>query len=90
MCIRDSYKQAIRTQLDNQKNLALLQQTVDDLLISDKTVCGVVTNGGIRVRGTSVVLTVGTFLGGRIHVGLESQAGGRAGEPAANRLAERL
>ena len=87
---RARYKQAIRTQLDNQKNLALLQQTVDDLLISDKTVCGVVTNGGIRVRGTSVVLTVGTFLGGRIHMGLESQAGGRAGEPAANRLAERL
>ena len=87
---RTRYKQAIRTQLDNQKNLALLQQTVDDLLISDKTVWGVVTNGGIRVRGTSVVLTVGTFLGGRIHIGLESHAGGRAGEPAANRLAERL
>ena len=87
---RTRYKQAIRTQLDNQKNLALLQQTVDDLLISDKTVWGVVTNGGIRVRGTSVVLTVGTFLGGRIHMGLESHAGGRAGEPAANRLAERL
>ena len=82
---RTRYKQAIRMQLDNQKNLALLQQTVDDLLISDNTVWGVVTNGGIRVRGTSVVLTVGTFLGGRIHMGLESPAGGRAGGPAANR-----
>ncbi|MEE2803406.1 MAG: tRNA uridine-5-carboxymethylaminomethyl(34) synthesis enzyme MnmG [Pseudomonadota bacterium] len=87
---RALYKQAIRSRLESQPQLTIFQQTVDDLVISDNVIQGVVTHGGIRVLATSVVLTAGTFLGGRIHVGPNQHAGGRAGAPPANRLAEKL
>ena len=84
------YKQAIRGVLENQPNLDLFQQEVADLLIQDHRVLGVVTVSGLVFEAPAVVLTVGTFLGGRIHVGLENYAGGRAGDPPSNRLSERL
>jgi tRNA uridine 5-carboxymethylaminomethyl modification enzyme len=84
------YRQAIRTLLENQPNLALFQQEVADLSVEGGRVTGVVTVSGIAFRARAVVLTVGTFLGGRIHVGLQSQAGGRAGDAPSNRLAARL
>jgi tRNA uridine 5-carboxymethylaminomethyl modification enzyme len=84
------YRQAIRTLLENQPNLALFQQEVADLTVEGGRVTGVVTASGIAFRARAVVLTVGTFLGGRIHVGLQSQAGGRAGDAPSNRLAARL
>jgi tRNA uridine 5-carboxymethylaminomethyl modification enzyme len=87
---RALYKQAIRSRLESQPQLTIFQQTVDDLVISDNVIQGVVTHGGIRVLATSVVLTAGTFLGGRMHVGPNQHAGGRAGDPPANRLAEKL
>ena len=87
---RALYKQAIRSRLESQPQLTIFQQTVDDLVISDNVIQGVVTHGGIRVLATSVVLTAGTFLGGRMHVGPNQHAGGRAGDPPANRLAENL
>ncbi|HLW24376.1 MAG TPA: tRNA uridine-5-carboxymethylaminomethyl(34) synthesis enzyme MnmG [Steroidobacteraceae bacterium] len=84
------YRRAIRRLLENQPNLELFQQEVADLLIEGDRVVGCLTHSGIECRARSVVLTVGTFLGGRIHVGLESHAGGRAGDPPSNRLAARL
>jgi tRNA uridine 5-carboxymethylaminomethyl modification enzyme len=87
---RQLYRQAIRSTLENQPNLALFQQEVSDLLVEGGRVRGVVTLSGIRFEARAVVLTVGTFLGGRIHVGLEQHAGGRAGDPPSNRLAARL
>lgn len=84
------YKQAIRSLLENQPNLTLFQQEVADLLIEHERVCGVVTQTGIEFRAAAVVLTVGTFLGGKIHVGLTNYQGGRAGDPPSNRLAEKL
>jgi tRNA uridine 5-carboxymethylaminomethyl modification enzyme len=84
------YKQAIRSLLENQPNLALFQQEVADLLLERDGVRGVVTQAGIEFRARAVVLTVGTFLGGKIHVGLSHYQGGRAGDPASNRLAEKL
>src|SRR6201985_2371760 len=87
---RQLYKQAIRTVLENQPNLTLFQQEAGDLLVEGQTVRGVVTVTGIAFEAPSVVLTVGTFLGGRIHVGLDNYQGGRAGDPPSNRLAERL
>src|SRR6202042_3769806 len=69
---------------------SLFQREAADLAIEDQQVKGVVTVSGIVFEAPAVVLTVGTFLGGRIHVGLESHAGGRAGDPPSNRLAERL
>src|ERR1700733_686270 len=87
---RQLYKQAIRTVLENQPNLTLFQQEAGDLLVEGQTVRGVVTVTGITFEAPSVVLTVGTFLGGRIHVGLDNYQGGRAGDPPSNRLAERL
>jgi tRNA uridine 5-carboxymethylaminomethyl modification enzyme len=87
---RTLYKQAIRTLLENQPNLMLFQQEVADLIVESDTVRGVVTQTGIEFRAAAVVLTVGTFLGGKIHVGLTSYQGGRAGDPPSNRLAERL
>ena len=87
---RQLYKQAIRTLLENQPNLTLFQQAVDDLIVEQDRVCGVVTQMGLRFAAPSVVLTVGTFLGGRIHIGLSSYQGGRAGDPPANALAARL
>ncbi len=84
------YKQAIRSTLENQPNLTLFQQEVADLIVEGERVRGVVTQTGIEFRAQAVVLTVGTFLGGKIHVGLTSYQGGRAGDPPSNRLAERL
>jgi tRNA uridine 5-carboxymethylaminomethyl modification enzyme len=84
------YRQAIRTLLENQPNLALFQQEVADLIVTGGRIAGIVTASGISLRARAVVLTVGTFLGGRIHVGLENLAGGRAGDAPSNRLASRL
>src|SRR5271170_1444931 len=87
---RQLYKGAIRRMLETQENLTLFQQEAADLLIEGERVAGVVTQSGIECRARAVVLTVGTFLGGRIHVGLESHAGGRAGDPPSMHLAARL
>jgi tRNA uridine 5-carboxymethylaminomethyl modification enzyme len=87
---RQLYKAAIRRMLETQANLTLFQQEAADLLIEGERVAGVVTQSGIECRARAVVLTVGTFLGGRIHVGLESHAGGRAGDPPSLHLAARL
>ncbi len=84
------YKRAIRRILDEQQRLSLFQQSVDDLLIENGRIGGVVTQMGLQVRATAVVLTTGTFLGGKVHVGLSSHQGGRAGDPPANALAQRL
>src|SRR6201991_90998 len=84
------YKQAIRSMLENQPNLTLFQQEVADLVLDGERVAGVVTQTGIEFRARAVVLTVGTFLGGKIHVGLTNYQGGRAGDPPSNRLAEKL
>ena len=87
---RQLYRQAIRTMLENQPNLTLFQQAVDDLIVEADRVTGVVTQMGLRFFADSVVLTVGTFLGGCIHIGLSNYQGGRAGDPPANALARRL
>jgi tRNA uridine 5-carboxymethylaminomethyl modification enzyme len=87
---RQLYKRAIRVMLETQVNLQIFQQEAADLVIEGDRIAGVVTQSGIEFRTNAVVLTVGTFLGGKIHVGLESHAGGRAGEPPSNRLAARL
>ncbi len=87
---RALYKAAIRETLEQQENLSLLQQSVDDLLIEDGEIRGVITQMGVLVRASRVVLTTGTFLGGKIHIGLEHSAGGRAGDPPAIALADRL
>ncbi|MGD9841735.1 MAG: tRNA uridine-5-carboxymethylaminomethyl(34) synthesis enzyme MnmG [Steroidobacteraceae bacterium] len=87
---RQLYKQAIRTLLENQPNLTLFQQEVADLIIEQDSVQGVITQVGLEFRAPSVVLTVGTFLAGKIHVGMENHLGGRAGDPPSNRLAARL
>ncbi len=84
------YRQAIRTRLERQPNLTLFQQAVDDILIEGDRAVGVVTQIGLHFRGRTVVLTAGTFLAGRIHVGLENYQAGRAGDPAAMTLAARL
>ncbi|MBS7325453.1 MAG: tRNA uridine-5-carboxymethylaminomethyl(34) synthesis enzyme MnmG [Thiopseudomonas sp.] len=87
---RALYKAFIRHTLENQPNLWLFQQAADDLIVEKDTVCGVVTQMGLRFYAASVVLTTGTFLGGTIHIGLQNHAGGRAGDPPANALAQRL
>ncbi len=87
---RTLYKKAIRGALENQPNLDLFQQEAADLVVQGERVRGVVTVSGLTFEARTVVLTVGTFLGGRIHVGLENYAGGRAGDPPSNRLSERL
>ncbi|KTC80787.1 tRNA uridine-5-carboxymethylaminomethyl(34) synthesis enzyme MnmG [Legionella cherrii] len=84
------YRQAIREQLQTQENLTLFQQAVDDLLIEGGRVTAVVTQMGLTLRARAVVLTVGTFLGGKIHVGMNQYAGGRAGDPPAIALAKSL
>ena len=84
------YKAAIRRRLENQANLTLFQQAVDDLVVSGDRVTGVVTQLGIRFETAAVVLTTGTFLGGLVHVGLANYHAGRAGDPAAISLAQRL
>jgi tRNA uridine 5-carboxymethylaminomethyl modification enzyme len=84
------YKAAIRRRLENQPNLTLFQQAVDDLMVEGDRVVGAVTQVGIRFRSRAVVLTAGTFLDGRIHVGLNNYQGGRAGDPPAISLSARL
>ncbi len=84
------YKAAIRRRLENQPNLWLFQQAVDDLLLEGDRVVGAVTQVGVRFRARAVVLTAGTFLDGRIHVGLQNYAAGRAGDPPAASLSARL
>jgi tRNA uridine 5-carboxymethylaminomethyl modification enzyme len=84
------YRQAIREQLQSQPNLTLFQQAVDDLVIEGGRISGVVTQMGYTLRARAVVLTVGTFLGGKIHVGMSQFSGGRAGDPPAIALAHSL
>ncbi|RVT83765.1 tRNA uridine-5-carboxymethylaminomethyl(34) synthesis enzyme MnmG [Inhella crocodyli] len=84
------YKAAIRRMLENQPNLTLFQQGVDDLMVEGDRVVGAVTQSGIRFRGRAVVLTAGTFLDGRIHIGLQNHSAGRAGDPPAVTLSARL
>ena len=84
------YKAAIRRRLENQPNLWLFQQAVDDLIVEGDRVVGAVTQVGIRFRSKTVVLTAGTFLDGKIHVGLNNYAAGRAGDPPAVSLSARL
>ncbi|HTJ95757.1 MAG TPA: tRNA uridine-5-carboxymethylaminomethyl(34) synthesis enzyme MnmG [Pararobbsia sp.] len=84
------YRKAIRGRLENQPNLWLFQQAVDDLIVEGDRVVGAVTQVGVRFRARAVVLTAGTFLDGKIHVGLNNYTGGRAGDPAAITLSARL
>jgi tRNA uridine 5-carboxymethylaminomethyl modification enzyme len=84
------YKAAVRQALENQPNLDIFQQAVDDLVVENDRVTGVATAMGLKFRAQAVVLTVGTFLGGRIHIGLENYPGGRAGDPPSIALAMRL
>jgi len=84
------YKAAIRQRLENQPNLTLFQQAVDDLMVEGDRVVGAVTQVGIRFRSRTVVLTAGTFLDGKIHVGLNNYSAGRAGDPPAVSLSSRL
>ena len=87
---RQLYRRAIRGMLESQTHLSLFQQEASDLILEGDRVAGVVTQSGLHFRAPAVVLTVGTFLGGKIHVGLESHPGGRAGDPPSMRLAARL
>ncbi len=84
------YKAAIRHALENQQNLDIFQQPVDDLILEGERVTGVVTKMGLSFRARAVVLAAGTFLAGRIHIGLSNHEGGRAGDPPSNALAQRL
>ncbi|HGJ5857839.1 tRNA uridine-5-carboxymethylaminomethyl(34) synthesis enzyme MnmG [Arsenophonus nasoniae] len=84
------YKQAIRTALENQNNLMIFQQAVEDLIVENDQIIGVITKMGLKFHTKSVVLTVGTFLDGKIHIGLENYSGGRAGDPPAIGLSHRL
>ena len=84
------YKQAVRAALESTPNLTLFQQAVDDLIVEQDRVAGVVTQMGLKFKARAVVLTVGTFLGGRIHIGMSNYEGGRAGDPPANALSKRL
>lgn len=84
------YKAAIRSILENQPNLQIFQQAVDDLIVQNDAVTGVVTQTGIRFFAPCVVLSTGTFLGGKIHIGLDNHSGGRAGDPPSIALAARL
>jgi tRNA uridine 5-carboxymethylaminomethyl modification enzyme len=87
---RQLYREAVRRTLENQPGLQLFQQAVADLIVTGDRVTGVVTETGLRFHAPAVVLTVGTFLGGRIHIGPANYAAGRAGDPPANALAARL
>ncbi len=84
------YKAAIREILENQPNLQIFQQSADDLIIEGESVKGVITQSGLRFYTQNVVLTVGTFLGGKIHIGMDNYSGGRAGDPPSIALADRL
>jgi tRNA uridine 5-carboxymethylaminomethyl modification enzyme len=87
---RALYKTAMRSKLENQENLTIFQAAVDDLIVRDDQVCGATTQLGLSFYASQVVLTAGTFLDGKIHVGLDNHSGGRAGDPAAIRLSSRL
>ena len=87
---RDLYRRAIRSIIENQPNLAIFQQSVDDLIIDGERVAGIVTAQDLKFYASTVVLTVGTFLGGKILVGSTEKTGGRAGDAASNKLAARL
>ncbi|KJG12784.1 tRNA uridine 5-carboxymethylaminomethyl modification protein [Photobacterium iliopiscarium] len=87
---RALYKAAVRNVLENQPNLMIFQQAVTDLIVENNRATGVVTEMGLKFHAKAVVLTVGTFLGGKIHIGLENYSGGRTGDPASNALANRL
>ncbi len=89
-CDRQLYRQAIRHAVETQPHLTLFQQAVDDLVVEQNRVAGCVTAGGLVFRAACTVLTTGTFLGGKIHLGPTQYEGGRAGDPPANRLAARL
>ena len=84
------YKNYVRNYLENQENLTIFQQPCDDLILEQDRVVGVSTQMGLKFKGKTVVLTVGTFLAGQIHIGLNNYQGGRAGDPASVNLAERL
>ena len=84
------YRNAIRQILESQENLSIFQQPVDDLLIENGVIAGAVTQMGVIFRAPRVVLTTGTFLGGKLHIGMENSAGGRAGDPPSIALAQRL
>jgi tRNA uridine 5-carboxymethylaminomethyl modification enzyme len=87
---RIRYKAAIRHILENQPNLTIFQQAVDDLIIEQDRVTGVVTQMGLKFKGKTVVVTAGTFLAGLVHIGLENHSAGRAGDPPAENLAQTL
>ncbi len=84
------YRQAVRIALENQPHLDIFQQEVTDVLLEQEQVSGVVTKMGLKFRAKAVILTAGTFLAGKIHIGLENYTGGRAGDPASVMLADRL
>ncbi|GAB6069067.1 tRNA uridine-5-carboxymethylaminomethyl(34) synthesis enzyme MnmG [Thiomicrorhabdus hydrogeniphila] len=84
------YRQAIRMRLENQENLTIFQQPVEDMILDGDSIRGVMTKIGLAFYASQVVLTAGTFLAGRIHIGLQNYQGGRAGDEPANRLAEKL
>ncbi|AFI46915.1 TPA: tRNA uridine-5-carboxymethylaminomethyl(34) synthesis enzyme MnmG [Pasteurella multocida] len=84
------YRQAVRIALENQENLDIFQQEVTDIILDQDRVCGVVTKMGLKFHAKAVILTAGTFLSGKIHIGLENYTGGRAGDPASVMLADRL
>ncbi|CAI1061056.1 tRNA uridine-5-carboxymethylaminomethyl(34) synthesis enzyme MnmG [Serratia grimesii] len=84
------YRQAVRTALENQPNLMIFQQPVEDLIVENDRIVGAVTQMGLKFRAKAVVLTVGTFLDGKIHIGLENYSGGRAGDPPSISLSQRL
>lgn len=84
------YRQAVRTALENQPNLMIFQQAVEDLIVVNDRVVGAVTQMGLKFRAKAVVLTVGTFLDGKIHIGLDNYSGGRAGDPPSIPLSRRL
>ncbi len=84
------YRQAVRMALENQENLDIFQQEVTDILLEGQRVTGVATKMGLKFRAKTIVLTAGTFLAGKIHIGLENYSGGRLGDPAAQSLAEKL
>lgn len=87
---RALYRSAIRSMLENQPNLQIFQQACDDLIVENDRVVGIVTQMGLRFNARAVVLTVGTFLAGQIHIGLQNYSGGRAGDPPSVALARRL
>ncbi|MFP3019361.1 MAG: tRNA uridine-5-carboxymethylaminomethyl(34) synthesis enzyme MnmG [Arsenophonus sp.] len=84
------YKKAIRTALENQNNLMIFQETVEDLIIKNTKISGVITKIGLKFHAKSIVLTVGTFLNGKIYIGFKNYSGGRAGDPPALSLSHRL